>query len=97
MIMSFKNRGTEDVFNGNVSKAAQRTCPAALWEVASRKLDQLDSSSSLKDLRVPPGNRLERLRGARDGQYSVRINRRYRICFAWSRSGPIEVEIVDYH
>jgi len=65
--------------------------------VAARKLDQLDSADELRDLRHPPGNRLERLRGDRVGQYSLRINDQYRICFAWTDAGPEDVEIVDYH
>jgi proteic killer suppression protein len=72
-------------------------CPRSLWDVAYRKLDHLDSATALKDLLVPPGNRLERLHGDRKGQYSVRINDRYRICFRWTESGPDEAGIVDYH
>lgn len=69
----------------------------SLWKVAFRKLDLLDSVVSLKDLRVPPGNRLEALSKNREGQYSIRINDQYRICFTWTEQGPAEVEIVDYH
>ena len=65
--------------------------------MAARKLDQLDSTGSLEDLRIPPGNRLEALSGDRDGQYSVRINDQYRVCFVWHDNEPDEVEIVDYH
>ena len=65
--------------------------------MAYRKLDQLDSVISLNDLKVPPGNRLELLKGKRRGQYSIRINEQYRICFEWSETGPTDVEIVDYH
>lgn len=97
MILGFRNEGTEDVFNGKASKAARRTCPEVLWNVAARKLEQLDSAGSLNDLRVPPGNRLEALSRDRKGQHSIRINERYRICFVWTASGPNEVEIVDYH
>ena len=97
MIRSFKDRGTEDVFNGRQSKAARRACPAQLWRIAWRKLEQLDSVAALEELRVPPGNRLEILKGDRAGQWSIRINERYRICFAWTESGPENVEIVDYH
>ena len=97
MIRSFKNKATEDVFNGINSKAARNTCPQSLWQVAFRKLDQLDSVEILDDLRISPGNRLERLKGNREGQYSVRINEQYRICFAWTETGPSEVEITDYH
>lgn len=97
MIRSFKDRGTEDVFNGRNTKLARRTCPQELWGVAVRKLEQLDSAVRLEDLRVPPGNRLEALSGDRAGQLSIRINQRYRICFVWTVDGPADVEIVDYH
>ena len=97
MIISFVDRGTEDVFNGENSSAARRSCPRSLFNVASRKLDLLDSAATLIDLSVPPGNRLEILKGDRAGQYSIRINERYRVCFTWSDSGPGDVEITDYH
>lgn len=97
MIGSFKNIGTEDIFNGKDSKEARKTCPQNLWDVACRKLDQLDSVVSLAELRIPPGNRLESLTGDRIGQYSIRINEKYRICFNWLENEPLEVEIIDYH
>ena len=97
MIVTFKDRGTEDIFNGDNTRAARQSCPEPLWKIAVRKLDQLDSVTALDDLRVPPGNRLEALYGDRKGQYSIRINAQFRICFAWSTQGPDEVEIVDYH
>jgi len=97
MIRSFKNAGTEHIFNGENTKAARRVCPEGLWKVAARKLDQLDSVMALPELRVPPGNRLEALSGDRRGQHSIRINERYRVCFVWTSDGPDEVEIVDYH
>jgi proteic killer suppression protein len=97
VIQSFKNQATEDIFNGINSKAARSTCPQTLWRVAFRKLDQLDSAETLDDLRVPPGNRLEMLKGDRRGQHSIRINEQYRICFVWAETGASEVEIVDYH
>ena len=97
MIVSFKDAGTEAVFNGENSRAARRVCPQALWRIAVRKLEQLDSVVLLDELRVPPGNQLEGLSGDRAGQYSIRINDQYRICFVWSESGPDAVEIVDYH
>jgi proteic killer suppression protein len=97
MIRSFKDDGTEDIFNGRNTKAARRTCPRSLWKVATRKLDQLDSVSALDELRVPPGNRLEALKGERAGQFSIRINDQYRICFTWIDREPDKVEIVDYH
>ncbi len=97
MIRSFRSAGTEDVFNGRNTPQARRTCPQNLWRVVGRKLDQLDSVSSLEELRIPPGNQLEALRGERKGQYSIRINDQYRVCFAWVEGEPDEVEIVDYH
>ena len=97
MIQSFKNVGTEDIFNGRRTQAARHTCPQSLWRGAARKLDQLDSVIALHELQIPPGNRLEALRGDRQGQYSMRINERYRICFRWTEMGPAEVEIVVYH
>lgn len=85
------------MFHGHDTKLARRTCPQALWSVARRKLDQLNAAPRLEDLRVPPGNRLEPLKGVRAGQHSVRINDQYRICFTWEAVGPREVEVVDYH
>jgi toxin HigB-1 len=97
MIRSFRGAGTEDLFNGRASKAARQLLPQSLWRVASRKLEALDSAESLPDLRVPPGNRLEALKGDRAGQHSIRINDQFRICFVWTNTGPEAVEIVDYH
>ena len=68
-----------------------------LWPAARRKLDQLNRVRRLQDLRIPPGNRLEQLRGARKGQYSIRINDQFRICFRWEDGYADEVEIADYH
>ena len=97
MIRGFKDRGTEDVFNGKNTPAAGRTCPRSIWSTAFRKLDQIDSAAELGDLSVPPGNRLEALKGDRKGQHSVRINEQFRICFRWTEAGADDVEIVDYH
>jgi toxin HigB-1 len=97
MIQAFKTKGTEDIFNGVNSRDARKACPEVLWRVAVRKLDQLDSVDTLKDLRLPPGNHLEELADDRKGQFSIRINDKYRICFIWTVSGPDQVEIVDYH
>jgi proteic killer suppression protein len=97
MIVSFSDDGTEDIFNGKNTRAARKTCPSALWKVAARKLDQLDSVTALNELRIPPGNRLEALAGDRQGQHSLRINDQYRICFVWTDSGPDKLGIVDYH
>ena len=98
MIESFKNQGTQDIFDGKSSKLARKICSPSLWKIASRKLDLLDSAVYLNDLKVPPGNRLEALKGDRLGQYSIRINEQYRLCFIWSERNTAEdVEIVDYH
>ncbi|MBC8345604.1 MAG: type II toxin-antitoxin system RelE/ParE family toxin [Candidatus Marinimicrobia bacterium] len=97
MMRSFFDKGTEDIFNGTNSKISRKRCPQKLQLIAIRKLDQLDSVIHLTELRIPPGNRFEALRGTREGQYSIRINKQYRICFSWTELGPIDVEIVDYH
>jgi proteic killer suppression protein len=97
LIVSFADKGTEDVFNGEDTRLARGTLPRDLWKVAGRKLDIINAATSLQDLRFPPGNRLELLKGNRKGQHSVRINDQYRICFHWTDTGPEEVEIVDYH
>ncbi|MCH8123813.1 MAG: type II toxin-antitoxin system RelE/ParE family toxin [Bacteroidetes bacterium] len=97
MIVSFSNQATEDVFDGKRSKRASKACPASLWRVATRKLDQLNQAELLDDLQSPPGNRLERLKGNRSGQHSIRINDQFRVCFVWTESGPDQVEITDYH
>lgn len=97
MIQSFRNKATEDIFNGKPTKVAMRICAKNIWRIAVRKLDQLDSAVALDELRVPPGNKLEALSGERQGQYSIRINDQYRVCFIWSKTGPTYVEITDYH
>ena len=97
MIVSFKDQATEDIFNGVNSKAARKACPQTLWRITSRKLDQLDSVQLLEELKVPPGNRLEKLTGERRGEFSIRINEQYRVCFMWGKSGPFNVKVADYH
>jgi proteic killer suppression protein len=97
VIVSFKDEGTEDIFDGRDTKKARKACPQDLWRVAGRKLDQINQAAELDDLRVPPGNRLETLKGDREGQHSIRINEQYRVCFVWAEGGAEEVEIVDYH
>jgi len=97
VIRSFRDRGTEAVFDGADTRLARRTCPLDLWPAARRKLDQVNRAQVLTDLGVPPGNRLERLRGDRAGQHSIRINDQYRVCFRWEAEGAYEVEIADYH
>jgi toxin HigB-1 len=91
-IRSFRCRQTAALFLG---KRVQRFVP--IERVALRKLLQLDQARCLDDLRAPPGNRLEVLRGDREGQYSIRINQQWRLCFVWQDGEPREAEIVDYH
>lgn len=91
MIKSFRGKTAKALFDGEDVKAFR-----ALARIASRKLDVLDAAVKLDDLRSPPGNHLEALKGGRKGQHSIRINDQYRICFVWN-NGAEEVEIVDYH
>lgn len=97
MIQSFRDKGTENVFDGADTRAARKCCPRSLWAIARRKLDQINRVREVGELSVPPGNRLERLRGDRKNQYSIRINQQYRICFEWEDGHAYEVEIADYH
>ena len=97
MILSFRNQGAEDVFNGRDSKAARKICPPDLQQRARAKLFLLDDAEDLTDLRIPPSNHLEALKGDRSGQHGIRINQQYRICFRWTESGIQDTEIVDYH
>ena len=97
MIQSFRNVATEDIFDGVGSSVARKCCPQAIWPIARRKLDQLNRVEDVAELKVPPGNRLERLKGDRAGQFSIRINQQYRICFVWEEGHAYEVEITDYH
>ena len=93
MIVSFRDKKTEGLFYRLVS----REIPPDIQHTALRKLRMLNRSISINDLRVPPANRLEKLRGDRDGRYSIRINDKWRICFMWDGQNAYEVEIVDYH
>jgi proteic killer suppression protein len=93
VIQSFADPETQKIFAGNVS----RKLPQNLQSVMHRKLLMVDAAARLDDLSVPPGNRLEALKGRRKGQYSIRVNSQWRICFVWTASGPTQVEIVDYH
>jgi proteic killer suppression protein len=97
MIRTFRDPGTEDVFNPRDTKRARRVCPVQLWAIARRKLEWLDSAGALGDLRIPPANRLEALPGDRRGPHSIRVNGQYRVCFLWTELGPAGVAIVDYH
>ncbi len=93
MIRSFRDAETEKVFRRDPS----RRLPPDLQRRAHRKLLVLDAADVLEELRIPPGNRLERLSGDRVGQYSIRINDQWRICFRWNRGDAFDVEITDYH
>ena len=93
MIKSFRKKETEKIWHGQRS----RRLPQDIQQIARRKLRMINNARSLNDLRVPPANRLEALRGNRAGQHSVRINDQWRICFHWSEGDALNVEIVDYH
>ena len=93
MILGFLSREAENIWRGETS----RKLPREIQDVARRKLRYLNNARSLQDLRVPPANRLEALKGDRIGQHSIRINDQWRICFRWTDAGPADVDIVDYH
>jgi proteic killer suppression protein len=93
MIRSFHDKDTERIWHGEVS----RRFPREVQNIARRKLRMLNNAQNLTDLRVPPGNRLEALKGDRKGQHSIRINEQWRVCFHWSQGDALDVEIVDYH
>ncbi|MDQ2858029.1 MAG: type II toxin-antitoxin system RelE/ParE family toxin [Candidatus Eremiobacteraeota bacterium] len=95
--MSFASRGTEDIYNGLTTKAARATLPVELHRKGRAKLDQLLHASNLSFLKYNPSNHLEELKGDRAGQYSLRVNLNYRVCFRWTDDGATDVEIVDYH
>jgi toxin HigB-1 len=97
VIRSFADGATEDLFDGIDSRGVRRALPRALWATARRKLTQLNRVRGLAELNIPPGNRLQRLRGDRAGQYSIRINDQYRVCFRWEDEYADDVEITDYH
>ncbi len=96
VIISFGDKTTEGIYNGVNSKAAGKI-PGAILPVAQRKLDMLNAAYELYDLKIPPSNRLEKLKGNLSGSYSIRINERYRIVFAWSAHNAHNVIITDYH
>lgn len=93
MIRDFKDKETQKLFE----RMRSRKLPSDIQQVALRKLRMLNRAETLQDLRVPPANRLERLVGDREGQYSIRINDQWRICFLWQDGDALDVEIVDYH
>lgn len=92
MIIGSADRATQRFFNDGVSPAAWRS----FADVAVRKLDMLNAAAAIDDLRSPPGNRLERLKGDRAGQWSIRVNAQWRVCFTWTERGPDDVVVVDY-
>ena len=96
MITGFRDKATEDLFNGEDSPAARRI-PRQLWPVAVRKLDMLEAAHDLRDLRSPPGNRLEALKGKWAGRYSIRVNDQYRVVFGFGGGNATDVWITDYH
>jgi proteic killer suppression protein len=93
VLRSFRDKDTEAVWH----RQRSRTLDGPAQRIAWRKLAMLDAAENLGDLLIPPGNRLEKLSGDRGGQYRIRVNRQWRICFRWTGAGPEEVEIVDYH
>ena len=96
MILDFGDQTTGDAFNGEDTKAARRV-PKTFWHVARRKLDMLNAAHELQDLRVPPGNRLDRLKGNLATYHSIRINDQFRVIFQWASNNAKRVTIVDYH
>lgn len=97
MIQSFADAETEDIYNGLNSKRARKRLDPIFYEIARRKLDMMEAAMDLIDLKIPPANRLEMLKGNLKGKYSIRINDQYRIVFAWGVQGPEQVKITDYH
>jgi len=93
MIKSFKNKEVERIYN----LTGSTRLPADIQQVALRKLRMINNTQTLHDLRIPPANRLERLKGNREGQHSIRINDQWRICFIWRAGDAYDVEITDYH
>ena len=93
MIRAFRDEDTERLWN----EERTRRIPARLRKTALKKLQMLNAAATLSDLALPPGNRLERLRGDREGQHSIRVNEQYRVCFEWREGNAYEVEITDYH
>ncbi len=97
MIRSFADEATKDIFDGRNSLKARKLLNPPLWGVAKKKLDMINAAHILEDLRIPPGNRLEALRGNYKGAHSIRINSQWRIVFFWKSGGPENVQIIDYH
>ena len=93
MIKSFKCKETNKIFNGEFSKKL----PSDIQKIAYKKLQMIDVDMNISDLKIPPNNKLEALKNDRKGQYSIRINDQFRICFVWLNNNAVDVEIVDYH
>jgi proteic killer suppression protein len=93
MIKSFKDGETEKIY----SRERSRKLPPDIQQVALRKLRMINNAKNINDLRIPPANRLEKLSGNREGQYSIRINDQWRVCFSWKEGDALNVEITDYH
>jgi len=96
MIQSFREPATEDLFHGRRSKRVSKF-PADIIKTALRKLDMLNTAHQLKDLKMPPGNRLEALKGKLAGYQSIRVNDQWRVLFRWKEGGPTDVTLTDYH
>jgi proteic killer suppression protein len=97
MMASFGDKGTRDIYNGIASRAARATLPEALWPIGQRKLSYLDAAHTIDDLKSPPGNHLEKLKGDLTGFWSIRINDQYRVIFLFAAGNANAVRIVDYH
>ena len=103
-IESFRPQGDKALYQGDahlekqqIARLSSEEQDQSIWPVARRKLDQINRVQELSELKIPPGNRLERLKGDRDNQHSIRINQQYRICFTWEEGHAYEIEITDYH
>jgi proteic killer suppression protein len=96
MIINFVDQITEDIFNGFDTKQARRI-PSAVWKIAIRKLDMLNAAHEWKDLRIPPANQLETMKGKWTGSHSIRINDQFRVVFKWTDGNPRDIQIIDYH
>ncbi len=97
MIFSFKDSATQDIYDGVNSRKSRKALPQSLHQIAKRKLDMLDAAFDVNDLRAPPSNKLEILKGSLKGKYSIRINDQYRIVFSWTARGAEDIELMDYH
>lgn len=97
MIHTFDDDATQDIFDGKHSKRARKCLPEVLITIAQRKLDMINAATGLNDLKIPPANRLEALKGSLKGFHSIRINDQYRIVFRWTDLGAQQVKITDYH